>query len=421
MYILTLTPLQSNFYHALFAPFRDDELSQVPARGSKKTLTYIDKRALENRLDTVCGPHGWYPEYEATARGYKCRLSILVPTQFAKAGEPAEPGKGWAWLPKEDGAGFEEMGRENKATGEFEYDVDNDEKSGYTNALRRAAQDAWGIGRYLYNKGLPLWLNPANVPLSAAPPRMSEAEISEASIDALASHDREPGTQDLKSGTPASSSVPVVASPTPALTVPSNAKLAVAPAPVNPIQLPRNGRSAFPWAKDMERIFDCRVVQGMVANAKDLGWSDTIADWTEDQTRHITLGAAAHLMSQPKYAGQFSHLATEIATHIDRPKPAKPQTPGVNVADLRKGLYTKLCALITKQSGRPATVAEAKVMFEDVAPQCVSSSGHVGEVPESLNKTADVVWLNNMHRFMDDQIAHAAGPLATPEAADTPF
>ena len=45
-------------------------------------------------------------------------------------------------------------------------DADNDEKSGYTNALRRAAQDAWGIGRYLYNKGIPGFIDPNNLPLS---------------------------------------------------------------------------------------------------------------------------------------------------------------------------------------------------------------------------------------------------------------
>jgi hypothetical protein len=92
-YKLTLTRLQSEFYHALLAPFRPDELSEVPARGSKRILTYLDKRALENRLDTVYDTHGWYPTYEATARGHKCRLFILVPT--ADAGAVASTRNGW--------------------------------------------------------------------------------------------------------------------------------------------------------------------------------------------------------------------------------------------------------------------------------------------------------------------------------------
>src|SRR4051812_40017229 len=96
MYVLPMTDLQSAFYHALLAPFAPHELSEVPARGGggKKTLTYLDKRALENRLDTVCGPAGWRPEYEATNRGYRCTLALLVPTSKAKAGDAPEVGNG---------------------------------------------------------------------------------------------------------------------------------------------------------------------------------------------------------------------------------------------------------------------------------------------------------------------------------------
>jgi len=71
---------QLSYWQTLLAPFYKSELGEVPARGGKKTLTYIDKRALSNRLDSVCGPHGWFIEYEATTRGYKFRLHILVPT-----------------------------------------------------------------------------------------------------------------------------------------------------------------------------------------------------------------------------------------------------------------------------------------------------------------------------------------------------
>ena len=60
-YSLSMTDLQRDFYHALLAPFKPEELSEVPARGGNKMLTYVDKRAIENRLDTACGPAGWYP------------------------------------------------------------------------------------------------------------------------------------------------------------------------------------------------------------------------------------------------------------------------------------------------------------------------------------------------------------------------
>ena len=63
-------------------------------------------------------------------------------------------------------------------------DADNDEKSGYTNALRRAAQDAWGIGRYLYNKGIPGFIDPNNLPLERpdTPVIKSSADATRAAV-----------------------------------------------------------------------------------------------------------------------------------------------------------------------------------------------------------------------------------------------
>ena len=52
-------------------------------------LAYIDARAVQERLDTVCGPEGWQDEYRLTQGGFICRLSI-------RCGE--------AWIAKEDGA-----------------------------------------------------------------------------------------------------------------------------------------------------------------------------------------------------------------------------------------------------------------------------------------------------------------------------
>ena len=73
-----MAPHQLLFWQELLSPFPEALLSTTSRGG--KALTYVDKRAITNRLDSVCGPNGWFPEYEATARGYKCRLSILVPT-----------------------------------------------------------------------------------------------------------------------------------------------------------------------------------------------------------------------------------------------------------------------------------------------------------------------------------------------------
>ena len=76
-YTLKMTREALDFWHVLWAPFQDHELSEVPRGG--KDLTYVDKRSLENRLDTVCGPQGWWNEFQATDRGMICTIHILVP------------------------------------------------------------------------------------------------------------------------------------------------------------------------------------------------------------------------------------------------------------------------------------------------------------------------------------------------------
>lgn len=442
MYVLTLTQLQQDFYNALFAPFRDDELSQVPARGSKKVLTYLDKRALENRLDTVCGPHGWTPRYEATARGYKCTLSILVPSAASDPNLPADERNHWRWVDKEDGAGFEEMGSNNRQTGEWEADVDNDEKSGYTNALRRAAQDAWGIGRYLYNKGIPGFLDPGNMPLTPARPRTATPvqEQHPSTIEqmtrllgaARGMQDPEPPREEI---THRQRDVPVESPTTEqlrareeALLGPISAPVVQEPAanlapktnPVKPMQIPRTGKSIYSWAKLVEQHFDESVTQGMASHGKDLGLSHAFADWDEASTRTVCLGVVAHLMHSPKYAGEFDHLKADIASQPERAPAQKPGPAGVNIADLRKTLLAKMTGLIGKQTGRIPTDADRKAMFMEIAPMCQSSHG-LGLVPESLSNLSDAVWITSMIKFVDDQIAHVMSNQTAPETTEIPF
>jgi len=434
-YRVTMTQEQLDFWHALLAPFQDHELSQVPRGG--KTLTYLDKRALENRLDTVCGPQGWWNEFQATDRGMICTIHILVPV------DKRDPGYGesftWLWIAKSDGGGAEGMVK--KAGVE---DEDNDFKSEFTNAFRRAAQDAWGIGRYLYKKGVPGWIDPSNLPLEPGPVNIVSPialDVNEQGFVVDGRTASRVGTEIAKAvarereATHRFRDVPVespvtdlIGCPTPGSTPVHTPPEHLAkpatdpqPEPPQPIQLPRNGRSAFGWAKEMERTFDVRIVQGMIVNAKDLGWSETIRDWDAHQTKTICLGVAAHLMTTPKYAGQFNHLSAEIAEHVNKPKPEKAPTPGVNVADLRKTLKVKMEALINKQTGRAAEVAELKAMLEEVATQCPTERGTTGEVPESLAKTTDPVWLGNMIKCVDDQSSHAKSNMETDELADVPF
>jgi hypothetical protein len=181
--MIQMSPKQLEFWRALCAPFADHELSVKKINGND--LTYIDKRSLSNRLDTVCGPHGWYPEYrDAGGRSLICKLHILVPTSDNV----------WLWIAKEDGGGEESMTK--KVAGNQVEDVDNNLKSEFTNAFRRAAQDAWGIGRYLYNKGVPAWFDrnaqpeDALKPQGSSEPSPADDRRSRAGLDDATASDR---------------------------------------------------------------------------------------------------------------------------------------------------------------------------------------------------------------------------------------
>ena len=95
-------------------------------RDKKKGLAmcYITARAIQQRLDDVCGPHNWSNQYtEGPSGGVLCGISILVLR-----------GEASGWITKWDGA-------ENSQVEAV--------KGGLSDSTKRAAVQ-WGIGRYLY-------------------------------------------------------------------------------------------------------------------------------------------------------------------------------------------------------------------------------------------------------------------------------
>jgi hypothetical protein len=87
-------------------------------------LAYITNRAIQNRLDDVCGPANWRNEYREWNVGGKpgvlCGISIRI---------------GDEWVTKWDGAENTEI---------------EPVKGGLSDSMKRAGVQ-WGIGRYLYN------------------------------------------------------------------------------------------------------------------------------------------------------------------------------------------------------------------------------------------------------------------------------
>lgn len=132
----------------LQAPFGVEDMEwRVQQAGSTQqgklwaiVVPYITNRAIQQRLDDVCGIDGWKNEYTGTPndKGTLCGISIKFEMPTGKANID-EKGKiqeitGYHWITKWDGA--EDTGIEAV-------------KGGLSSAMKRAAVQ-WGIGRYLY-------------------------------------------------------------------------------------------------------------------------------------------------------------------------------------------------------------------------------------------------------------------------------
>lgn len=90
-----------------------------------KALAYITSRAVQDRLDEVCGPDGWKTSIRREGDAYLCTLSIRVTHEDGTT----------EWVSREDGADSTDI----EAV-----------KGGISGAIKRAAVH-FGIGRYLYN------------------------------------------------------------------------------------------------------------------------------------------------------------------------------------------------------------------------------------------------------------------------------
>lgn len=109
-------------------PFKADEVEwRVQSCGKSsngpwvKVLTYIDARAIQERLDELFGVNGWKQNYDVYDKKMICKLSIKIDDE---------------WVTKEDGAS--------------ETNIESF-KGGLSSAFKRVAASGFGIGRYLYD------------------------------------------------------------------------------------------------------------------------------------------------------------------------------------------------------------------------------------------------------------------------------
>lgn len=274
-----MTPKQLEFFRALCAPFPARALFNKSIRGT--VLTYLRAPTIMDRLDDVAGVDGWDVEYTETDRGYICKLGILVPTGEADTR---------VWLYKSDGGGTEGMTKTEGAN--RVEDTDNDEKSAYTNAFRRAAY-AWGIGRYLWRCGVPAYLGDEptipDLPTPAPEPAPARTQA--------------PHAPAAPAAPPAQRSAPP-GRPAPQRGAPQGDRN------YDNFAVPRSGRALFAWAKGLETHYQTDgIVKLMDEAARGRGYRGKYIDYDEVMVADVAWAAIETIKGWPSYAGEFDHVA----------------------------------------------------------------------------------------------------------------
>lgn len=122
-----------HIFISLALPFEPWEL-RVRQQGGRD-LTYVTSRTVMNRLDEILGPENWWDTYVPGSNSVMCKLTVRLPDGST--------------VTKEDAGGYAGMS-----------DQGDDDKSGFSDALKRAAAK-FGVGRYLYGDGVPPFARPA--------------------------------------------------------------------------------------------------------------------------------------------------------------------------------------------------------------------------------------------------------------------
>lgn len=113
----------------LSAEFHHTEVKILKKGG--KDMRYVTARVVMNRLDEVCGWTNWEDEYVPGENSVMCKLRIRLPDGRT--------------ITKVDTGAYAGM-----------TDSGDDDKSGFSDAFKRAAVK-FGVGRYLYNDGVPIY------------------------------------------------------------------------------------------------------------------------------------------------------------------------------------------------------------------------------------------------------------------------
>jgi hypothetical protein len=72
--------------------------------------------------------------------------------------------------------------------------------------------------------------------------------------------------------------------------------------------IPKAGTGVFHWAKQMEKAFETRLVDGMARDAEEKNWGGEFAEWSQDRVQVICMKAIEFIRALPTYEGQYDYL-----------------------------------------------------------------------------------------------------------------
>lgn len=255
----------------LGAAFETHEV-KVRSQGGKQ-LHYITARTAMNRLDEVLGPANWWDEYDPRENSVLCKLTIRLPDGST--------------LTKADAGGYAGMA-----------DSGDDDKSGYSDAFKRAAVK-FGVGRYLYNDGIPPFARAiltGEVPDDRADPReptrvAGKGDAYEPPAEAAPSQARAPSAPERAPERPPARREQPARGQAPRDDRPRD-------------NAPRTGKALFAWTKDQEQRYEVGLLKYINNWAKLQEYPGRMVDWDGDQVSQAYAEACRKLASlEPSHAG----------------------------------------------------------------------------------------------------------------------
>jgi len=296
-------------FQALAAPFDPREVKQRVGGGGRK-LSYITARTAMNRLDEVLGPENWWDDYDVIGDVLYCRLTVRLPDG--------------AIVTKLGAGGFKQM-TEKQRDGTYVIDEENTDKTGESDALKRAAVK-FGVARYLYQDGVPDYGDAPTVNVDSPPARDN-------------GHDRrEPPRYDNNNGN----------------------------GDGGEIRMPSSGKGLWAWSKDLGQRHGVDVVGLVNGWGKQHDLPARMVDWPPD----AVADAARHVLDR---------LASSNGNGGGNGAGGSQQPASQSVLRARLELSKKLWQLARSKYGKNADKNHVHRVLDEL-------SKDVGEVIESISE-----------------------------------